>query len=135
MRWLWTLKLSAMSPFDTAHTTSCSPFIETTGRIFLVPFSRYGKLFVESGKIFLFTFIWRCRWKFTMVFGVGKLMSLFCHAALFAYDAFSRSVERRFCDRHTDRQTDRQTVDGHGSISRGTNCVRLMSRISSVVIV
>jgi len=36
-----------MSPFDTVHTTSYSTLIETM-RLYLVPFSRYSQLFVES---------------------------------------------------------------------------------------
>jgi len=36
-----------MSPFDRVHTTSYSTLTETV-RIYLVPFSRYSQLFVES---------------------------------------------------------------------------------------
>ena len=37
----------AMPPFDRAHTTSYSTLIETI-RVYLLPFSRYRRLFVES---------------------------------------------------------------------------------------
>jgi len=36
-----------MPPFDKVHTTSCSPFTKTD-YVYLVPFSRYSELFVES---------------------------------------------------------------------------------------
>jgi len=38
---------TAMLPFDRAHTTSHSTLIETIC-VYLVPFSRYSRLFVES---------------------------------------------------------------------------------------
>jgi len=49
-----------MSPFETTHTTSYSPFIETVSCV--IPFSRYTEVFVVSRTFLLLPYIRRLHW-------------------------------------------------------------------------
>jgi len=105
--------LTAMSPFDREHTTSYSTLIELC--VYLLPFSRYSRLFVESRRFWPtppafgalvgvtpVEFRWGLWQQKTRLLGVscGVVCVILCLAVL---------VEHRLV---TDRRTDRRTDTG-----------------------
>jgi len=107
----------AMTPFDRAHTTSCSTLIKSC--VYLAPFLRYSRLFVESRRFR------PTQPAFGVPVGVDSGRISRRSLALKNYTpwaivccclrdpTFSRFSRTPTCDGQTDGQTDRRT-QGHG---------------------
>jgi len=112
---------SAMSPFDRAHTTSYSTLIETIC-VYLLPFSTYSRLFVESRRFSPTPSAFGA----LVGGGTGRISRRSLSSEKYSPWAivwcclcdplFSRFSRTPTCDGQTDGQTDGRT-DGHRAMA------------------
>jgi len=74
-------KSSAMSPFDTVHTISCSPFIQSVSLLY--HFRAIVSYFWKVANLSIPTFILCLHWNFIKIFKIGKLDDDCLHNAKF----------------------------------------------------